>query len=84
MTKQELLELKTRADDLQNEIMQLVNEFQGVGMAQITKKLMPVLMGGGLSPEKLGLPTDIMAKLEEFVNINKVCREAMAHLLGGE
>lgn len=84
MTKEQLLEHKRRADELQKEIMQLVAEYKDVTMTQITKKLMPVLMGGNISAEKLGLPSDIMAKLDEFVRINDVCRQAMAHLLGGE
>ncbi len=84
MTKEQLLSLAERGRELDAEIQTLVAQFKGVTMAQVAKKLMPMMMSGNLSPEKMGLPIDIMEKLEEYSHINATLNKAVVHLLGGK
>jgi len=84
MTKNELLDLAKRGRELEMEIQKLVSQFKGVTLKQVAKKLMPMMMSGNLSPEKMGLPSDIMEKLEEYSQINVTLNKAVVHLLGGE
>ncbi len=81
----QLLLLAARGRELDAELEKLPSLFEGKSIGDILTKIGPMaLMGGGVTPESVGLPNDIMDKLKEYAHINRVLNHTVVHLLGGE
>jgi hypothetical protein len=72
------------ADELESELNSVLGLFNGVSVKQVLKTLTKNMMtGGDFSPESMGLPADIVPKLERYQALNKVIRDSLAQALGG-
>ncbi|WP_375752717.1 hypothetical protein [Vibrio sp. HN007] len=84
MKVEQLQALIREADALESEIDQLRGQFQNVSMKQLLKKLMKLSTSGGISPEALGLPANVMDKLSRYQELNKTIRNVMNQILEGQ
>ncbi|MGY5617291.1 hypothetical protein ACXHQ9_09180 [Vibrio cincinnatiensis] len=72
------------ANTLEGELSTVLGLFNGVSLKQVLKKLTKsMMMGGEFSPESMGLPADIVQKLERYQALNKTIRDSLAKALGG-
>ncbi len=67
--------------EIKEELQALIQMFNGVSIKQVLKK---VVFTGDLSPQAVGLPPDIMQKLERYCALNDAIQDALMQALGGD
>lgn len=83
MHREQLLDLVHRQQELESDILKIRDRFKNVKVGQLLKQLTKLSMSkDGISAEGLGLPKDIVDKLEEYVEISNTLRQALRHILG--
>lgn len=85
MKKEDLLTMIEKANGLESEIDKVRHQFKDVKMGQLIKRLTKLSMSkSGVTAEGLGLPENIMEKLEEYQRLNIIIRNALTHVLGAK
>jgi hypothetical protein len=83
MNREKILELVHRQQELEADILKIRNQFKNVKVSQLLKRLTQLSMSkDGVTAAGLGLPSDIVDKLEEYTTISATLRLAMNYILG--